>query len=88
MDEADDVRTSLQTKAQVRPDPPGPYLAPNSAEDVAGASDDAVAVPDVLEAGKSTNDLAQTHADVAVASHDILGGVSGLWRPQKLQKVE
>ena len=51
MDEADDVRTSLQTKAQVRPDPPRTFFC---AEDVAGASDDAVAILDVLEAGYFT----------------------------------
>ena len=83
MDEAADVRTGLQTSAQVRPDHPGPYLAPNSAEDVADASDDAVAVPDVLEAGKSINDLDQTPADVAGAGHDVLVGLSSLWRSRK-----
>ena len=88
MDEAADVRTGLQTSAQVGPDHPGPYLAPNSAEDVADASDDAMAVPDVLEAGKSTYDLAQTHADVAGTRADVLGGLGGLWGPQKLQEVE
>ena len=84
VDEAADVRTGLQTSAQVGPDHPGPYLAPNSAEDVADASDDAMAVPDVLEAGKSSNDLAQTRADVADARADVLVGLSSLWRPQKL----
>ena len=79
-----DVRTVVQTKAQVHPDGHGPYLARKSAEDVADASDDAMAVPDVLEAGKSTNDLAQTRADVADARADVLVGLSSLWRPQKL----
>ena len=83
MDEAADVRTGLQTSAQVGPDHPGPYLAPKTAEDGAGASDDAVAVPDVLEAGKSTNDLAQTRADVADARADVLVGLSSLWRSRK-----
>ena len=75
MDEAADVRTGLQTSAQVGPDHPGPYLAPNSAEDVADASDDAVAVPDVLKAGNFVQNAVQTHADVRA---DVLVGVRGL----------
>ena len=47
----------LRYKLQVRTVGHGPYLVPKMAEDGAGASDDAVAVPGVLEAGKSTNDL-------------------------------
>ena len=83
MDEADDVRIGLQTNAQVRPDHPGPYLAPNSAKDVADAWDDAVAVPDVLESGKSTGDLVYTPAGVASAWAGVLQGVRSLWSSRK-----
>ena len=74
MDEADDVRTSLQTHPQVRPGVPGRYLAPKMAEDSAGVSDDAVAVPDVLEAGNFVQDVVTTHADRA----DVLGASGGI----------
>ena len=83
-----DVRTVVQTKAQVHPDGHGPYLARKSAEDVANASDASMGVLDVLEAGKSTRHLVQTRADVAGTRADVLGGLGGLWGPQKLQKVE
>ena len=54
-----------------------------TAEDGAGASDDALAVLDVLEAGKSINDFDQPPADVAGAGHDVLVGLSSLWRSRK-----
>ena len=73
MDEAFDVRNSLQTKAQFRPDHPGPYLASETAEDVADASDVAVAVSDVLEAANFTQNVVQTHADVTGIRADVLG---------------
>ena len=83
MDEADDVRTSLQTKPQVRPDPPRPYLAPNSAADVADASDAGVGVWDVLEAGNFVQTLLWVLPDVVCAGYGGLGGVSSLWRSRK-----
>ena len=64
MDKAADVQTGLQTHPQVRPGVPGPYLVPKKAEDGAGASDNAVAVSDVLEAGKSTRHLSQVSPDL------------------------
>ena len=87
MDKAADVQTGLQTHPQVQPGVPGPYLVPKTAEAGAGASDDAVAVPDVLEARKSTKSLVQTPADVASAWAGVLGSLGGLWRPQKPQQV-
>ena len=88
MDKAADVQTGLQTHPQVRPGVPGPYLVPKTADDDAGASDNAVAVPDVLEDGKSTRHLVQTRADVASTRAGVLGDLGSLWRPQKLHKVE
>ena len=83
MDKAADVQTGLQTHPQVRPGVPGPYLVPKTAEDGAGASDDAVAVPDVLEDGKSTRHLVHTLADITEARADVLVGLSSLWRSRK-----
>ena len=57
-----DVQTGLQTLLQVRPDVPGPYLAPKTAKDGAGASDAGVGVPDVLEAGNFVQKLVRTSA--------------------------
>ena len=75
-----DVRTGLQAHPQVRPDVSGPYLPPKTAKDGAGVSDDAVAVPDVLEDGKSTRHLVHTLTD---ARADVLVGLSSLWRSRK-----
>ena len=77
MSRAEDVRIGPQTRAQVRPDHPGPYLAPKTAEDGAGASDAGVGVPDVLEAGNFTENVVQTHADVAGVRADVLWGSGG-----------
>ena len=78
-----DVRTGLQTLLQVRPDVPGPYLAPKTAEDGAGASDAGVGVPDVLEARNFVQTLLWVLPDVVGAGYGVLGGVSSLWRSRK-----
>ena len=67
-----DVRTGFQTHPQVRPDVPGPYLAPKTAADGADASDADRPVQGVLEAGKSTQDLVRTSpAQVRPASASV-----------------
>ena len=73
-----DVRTVVQTKAQVHPDGHGPYLARKSAEDVADASDASVGVLDVLEAGNFVQTLLWVLPDVVGAGYGVLGGVSSL----------
>ena len=47
----------VRHKLKVRPGVSGPYLVPKTAEDGASASDNALAVSDVLEDGKSTRHL-------------------------------
>ena len=54
----------VRHKLKVRPGVSRPYLVPKTAEDGAGASDNAVAVSDVLEAGKSTRHLSQVSPDL------------------------
>ena len=73
-----DVRTVVQTKAQVHPDGHGPYLARKSAEDFADASDASVGVLDVLEAGNFVQTLLWVLPDVVGAGYGVLGGVSSL----------
>ena len=73
---------------EVRPDHPGPYLAPKTAEDAADASDDPVDVPDVLEAGNFGQKLVRILPDAVGAGHVVLEGIRRLWRQQKLHKVD
>ena len=73
----------LRHKFQFQPDHPGPYLAPKTAEDGAGASDAGVGVLDVLEAGNFVQTLLWVLPDVVGAGYGVLGGVSSLWRSRK-----
>ena len=69
--------STFRHELQVQPDVHRPYEAPKTAADVADASDAGVAVPDVLEAGNFTQNVVQTHADVAGVRADVLGGSGG-----------